>query len=169
MPNPPASVTSDGHLRVQMVTTIADRTAPLDTELNAVGAKDFSLYITGEGWQPSTDEAVVTDERLASIATYEQRGRVQDHLTVQYVFNIATPAADVMRLALAAGTATNLVTRHGVAFATAFAEDDLVDIYPVIAGVPVKDKPTMNGVQTITQRMFIPAPGVLRDVAVVSA
>jgi hypothetical protein len=151
---------------VLWVPTIADPENPTATELNAGSVVDMSCYLTGEGWQSSTDEQTVTDERLCSTATYEQPGRYSDTLTVGYVHNPTSPSNNIAYTTLPRGTVGNLVTRWGVPFDQVRAAGDIVDVYPVTAGIQQKVAPTANSVLSATQKMFIKAPGVQRDVVV---
>lgn len=160
----PASVPADGNLRVVWNTVLTSLTAPVATELNA--GLNLSWHLTDDGWRPTVDEAVVTDERLASVKTFEQPGRVADHLTIRYVINPASPGNDAARLALPYKQSGFLTSRVGVDEEAAFAAGDIVSVVPGIAGTQVEDPKTANGVITVTQRIFIPAPGVSRWVTV---
>lgn len=168
MTQPSVSVTSDGMLRIDVVAAIADLDAPTVAELNAGSSTALTCYLTDQGWQPSTSEETATDPRLCSRATFEKRGRYQDSLTVVYVYNPKSPSNDEARLALPAGTTGYLVARWGDDFEDAWAAGDIVDVIPFEAGVQMKQPPTANTPLTISQKMFITAPGVSRD-AVVAA
>lgn len=163
----PISIPADGNLRVYYVATLADPETPTLAELNAGTSEDLSCYITGEGFQPSLDEQVVTDSRLCSRATYERPGRWTKSMTLSYVYNLASPVNNAAYLTLAYLTEGFLIARWGVPFEDAWAAGDLVDVYPIQAGKPMKNQPTANGVLTVTQRLFI--TGESYDDAVVAA
>lgn len=162
----PASVAADGNVKVVWATAIASVTAPTAAECNAGTSKDVSCYLTDDGWTPTLDEGVVTDNRLCSKKTYERPGRQSDHLTIQYIYNILSAPDDVARLALTEGNVGFFIVRFGVLYSTSLAAADVVGITPGVCGAQMMDKPTANGVLTITQRIFIPAPGVQRFVTV---
>jgi hypothetical protein len=165
----PASVPTDGNLKVVWVPTIADPANPTMTELTAASAVDLSCYLTSDGFTPSTDEAVVTDDRLCSVQTFEQPGRITDKLDIKYVYQPQNPdATDNKAFAtlrrLAAGF---IVSRWGKSFLDAFAAGDIVDVMPAKAGKQVKQAPEANSQFKVGQKIFIVGE-VQEDVAVVA-
>lgn len=162
----PASVASDGMLKVVFCRVMGDPTSPGIHEVTAGTAVDLSCYFTDEGYNPSLDEQTVVDNRLCSRKTFQRPGRSQDSLDVVYVYNILEPADDLARINLTEQTTGFLVLRWGQDFEDAFEIADVVDVVPVICGVQMKGKPVSNQVLTISQKMFIPAPGVQRDVRI---
>lgn len=164
----PASVPSDGTLRVDYVPALANPAAPTVTELTAVGAQALSCYITGDGWQPTGEQASVTDQRLCSTQDFELPGRKTKSLTLVYVHNPAEPTENEAYTTLAEGVKGYLVARYAVPYGQAWAADDIVDVWPVTAGEPMKQFNGANSVNTASQRMFVTGP-VERDVAVVAA
>ncbi|MEU8158045.1 hypothetical protein AB0B94_30700 [Micromonospora sp. NPDC048986] len=163
----PVSIPADGNLRVTYVATLADPTTPTLAELNAGTSKDFSCYITGDGFATSLDEQVVADNRLCSRATYERPGRWQKTMTTTYVHNPASPTNNVMYLTLTYLVTGFVVARWGVPYEQPWAEDDLADVYPIQAGKPMKNPPAENAVLTVTQKLFITGEAI--DDAVVAA
>jgi hypothetical protein len=162
----PASVPADGNLKVAFVATIAVPGAPTEAELTAGSVEDLSCYLTGTGYNPSTDEQTITDERLCSRATFERPGRYSDSLEVTYVFNPDSPGDDVAYQTLAYLEEGYIVTRWGVPYETAFAAGDIVDVTPVQCGIQRKQPGAANSVLMAMQKLFIPSPGVQRDVTV---
>src|SRR5690606_6225186 len=77
----------DGNFKVAGATTIADIAAPKVTELTAATTKDISCYLTGSGWNPSFDQAAISDERLCDTFTAEQPGRKSVSIEVTYIDN----------------------------------------------------------------------------------
>lgn len=159
----PEAVPTDGNVKWVFMETVANPAAATVAEFTA--GLDISCYLTGDGWQPGTDEAVVTDERACSRQTYEQPGRFTDSLSVRYVHNPKSPADNEMFLALPQGATGFVGARWGQAFEDDIAAADIVDVYPVKAGVPVKQFNGANSMQTIMQRLFVTGP-VQRDVLV---
>jgi hypothetical protein len=98
---------------------------------------DISCYLTGGGWRPSLSEQVITDERLCTTQTYEQKGRSQRGLEVEYIDNTNSPEATTYNKAkdtLVPGTEHFLVVRTGLPYTTALAAGQKVTVYPVTAG-----------------------------------
>lgn len=152
----PTSVPSDGTLRIDFVPAIADRAAPkAATELSAAGAQSLAGYVTGDGFAPSGEQATVTDERIASTQTFEQPGRKSKSLTLTYVHNPDDAANNEAYLALTEGVSGYIVTRYGVPRGQAWAVGDIVDVWPVTAGEPMKNWNGANSVHTVTQRLFV--------------
>jgi hypothetical protein len=151
----PTGIPADGNLKVTFAVTLADPNFPQLAELNAGTSRDFSCYITGEGFATTLEEQVVTDERLCSRATFEQPGRWSKTMTLSYVYNLADPVNNVMYLTLPYLTTGFILPRWGVPYEDPWADGDLADVYPVKAGKPMKNQPTANGMLTVTQKMFI--------------
>ena len=152
----PTSVPSDGTLRIDFVPgPIANLTAPTVAALSAVGAQPLAGYITGDGFAPSGEQATVSDERIATTQTFEQPGRKTKSLQVTYVHNPADEANNEAYLTLAEGVKGFIVTRFGVPRETAYAAGDIVDIWPITAGEPMKQWNGANSVHTATQKLFV--------------
>lgn len=163
----PQSVKSDGTLTLLYVQTLADPSAPKLTEINAATSQELHGYITGDGWQPSGEQATITDTRIASTQDFEKPGRKTKSLTVVYVHNPADPANNEAYLTLAEGVTGFVLARYGVPRSQAWAIDDLTDAWPIEAGEPMKNWNGANSVHTATQRLFV-TNEVQVDVAVVA-
>lgn len=151
----------DGNSMVRVVSAIADTSAPkVATELSAVGSVDISCYLTGGGWKPSLSEQVITDERLCTTQTYEQKGRSQRGLEVEYIDNTNTPNETLYNKAkdtLIPGASLFLVVRTGLPYATPLAAGQKVTIYPVTPGEYSELPPEANSVFKIGQKQFVRA------------
>lgn len=148
----------DGNFKVAGVTTIAAIAAPKVSELTAVSAKDISCYLTGSGWNPSFDQAAISDERLCDTFTAEQPGRKSVSIELTYIDNTNSANATTYNEAatlLAEGTTLFIVTRAGKPFAGAFAASDKVNVYKVVAGIAQPLPPEANSVQRVTQKLFV--------------
>lgn len=156
---------ADGNVKVVFVPAIADTSAPTVTELTATGAVDVSCYLTADGWTPGLDEQTVTDERLCSTATYEQPGRSQRSLDIKYVENPGDDTNNKAATSLTKGTKGFFVVRRGPEQSTEFAEDDVVDVWPVTMGAQAKQPPEANSVLQIAQKAFVTGE-VQQDVTV---
>lgn len=149
----PAGVPNDGNFKAVWVEALTDPAAPTVAEAN--GGLDASCYLTGDGWQPSTDEAVVTDERACSRQTFERPGRFTDSLSVRYVHNPKSPTDNELYLAVPRGATGFWLIRWGADFEDDFAAGDIVDVYPAQGGKQQKQFNGANAMQTVMQRMFI--------------
>lgn len=149
---------ADGNVLVKLVPAIADTSAPKLTELNVAGAIDISCYLTGGGYRPSLSEQVITDERLCTTQTYEQKGRSQRGLEVEYIDNTNSPDATLYNKAkdtLVPGSKHFLVVRTGLPYADALAIGQKVTVYPVTAGEYNDMPPEANSVLKTGQKLFV--------------
>jgi hypothetical protein len=153
------STPADGNTLVKLVTAIADTSAPkVATELNAASSVDISCYLTASGWKPSLSEQVVTDERLCSTQTYEQKGRSQRGLDAEYIDNTNSPNAATFNKAkdtLVPGTPMYVVVRTGLPYTTALAAGQKVTVYPITPGEYSELPPEANSVFKIAQKLFV--------------
>jgi|SRR5690554_9697 len=164
----PRSIPADGSVKVLWVPEIADLLAPTVAELTASEVIDLSCYLADDGWQPSTDEQVSTDDRLCSRQTYERVGRHTEQLDIVYVYQGQDlSAADNKAFAtLRYREHGYIVSRWGADYEIPIASGDLVDIIPAECGRQRKQAPEANGRLRIQQKIFI--RGTLhQDVAVV--
>ena len=162
----PLSVPSDGYLAAWWVETMSNPAAPTLAELTAGSVVTLSCYLTGTGFQPTTDEQVATDPRLCSRQTFEKAGRFTDRLSLMYVHNPANAAENAAYLALPYLNDGFVVARWGLLAETALAVGQLVDVYPAQCGVQQKQPPEENSVLKVTQTIHITG-SVKRDVLVV--
>ncbi len=165
MPGLP-STPVDGRTRVQWVPAIANTGAPTVLEANATSGFDASCYITADGWAPGTDEATISDDRFCDVETFERRGRVTNTLSTTYIENPTDAANNKMAVTLATGTLGFFLIRRGLAFDTAFAAGQKVDVWPVESGIQTEVAPEANSVYRLTQKQFI-RDRVRRQVALV--
>lgn len=153
------STPADGNVLVKLVAAIADTSAPkVATEINAAGSIDISCYLTGGGYKPSLSEQVITDERMCTTQTYEQKGRSQRGLEVEYIDNTNSPNQTTYNKAkdtLIPGTAQYLVVRTGLPYATAAASGQKFTVYPITAGEYNELPPEANSVLKIAQKLFV--------------
>ncbi|MFI2563010.1 hypothetical protein [Paenarthrobacter sp. NPDC018779] len=153
------STPADGNTLVKLVTAIADTSAPkVATELNAASSVDISCYLTAGGWKPSLSEQVITDERLCTTQTYEQKGRSQRGLDVEYIDNTNSTNAATYNKAkdtLVPGTPMFVVVRTGLPYETALAAGQKVTVYPVTPGEYNELPPEANSVFKIGQKLFV--------------
>ena len=153
------STPADGNVLAKLVAAIADTSAPkVATEINAAGSVDISCYLTGAGYKPSLSEQVITDERLCTTQTYEQKGRSQRGLEVEYIDNTNSANQTTYNKAkdtLVPGTAQYLVVRTGLPYTTAAAAGQKFSVYPITPGEYNELPPEANSVLKIAQKLFV--------------
>lgn len=165
----PASVFSDGMVRVDWVPVLADPENPALSELQALANLEMSCYFTDAGWAPNTAEDQAPDPRLCSTETYTGPGRHTTTIPTVYVTNPDDPTNDEAAVTLVDRSTGYYVERRGVAYDQAWAAGDMVNVYPVKLGVQNETPPTANTPLTITQMAYVRAPGTKRRVLVVAS
>lgn len=160
----PEGIVSDGNVLVLFVPTIANPAAPTVTELTAAGVVKLTYSATGDGYKHTVTINKVKANRFTLKQEIQYDGTEVDDLSIQYVYT--NTDGDVARIALPVGTTGNIVERFAVPNGQAVAADDIVDVIPIKASVPIKDPPVANQELTRTQALNVTG-AVQRDVAVV--
>lgn len=142
----PDSVNSDDNLRITK-TAVADNGLSaaklvLGTDLT-YSLKTFNLTET---------QATINDNRLSLSQELTRPGRKTFKCEVQYIFG---DSGDVAAATLTEGSTGNLTVRYSVPNSTAWTAAQIADTFVYTAGSQRKDPPVENGVQTITQELFI--------------
>jgi hypothetical protein len=148
-----ADALSDGNIRIFSVPAITNIAGPTTTELNA--GTDLTPFITPDGlvgFEPDT--AAVDNAKLNSTFNTQQPGRASWSGTLlRFVRQTGT---DTIHNTLVRGFATNIVVRRaGVAYATAFASAQSVEVYPATCGQRRKLAPEANAVERYEVPLFI--------------
>ncbi|RRQ81563.1 hypothetical protein [Streptomyces griseofuscus] len=147
-----ADLISDGNTKVAFATSISNINAPTAAELTA--ATDWTQRLTPDGLKTDPSTADVDTSSLASTFTTNQPGRRS--YTVELTFKRgSTPTDDNPYTTLTYGATGYLVVRRGVAYTTAFATGDRVEVYPVAAGEPQNVAPAANEVSKFTSSMKV--------------
>lgn len=165
----PASVFSDGMVRVDWVPVLADPENPALSELESGSSLAMSCYFTDAGWAPNTAEDVANDPRLCSVETYTSPGRNTTSIPTMYVTNPDDPSNDEAATTLTDRATGFYVERRGVPYDQDWAAGDLVTVFPVKLGVQNEGAPTANTPLTISQMAYVRAPGTQRRVLVVAS
>lgn len=152
----PLSVNSDDNLRITVTALAAN---PLSAAILAAGddltysLKTFNLTET---------QATIVDGRWTLNQDLSRPGKKTFKCEVQYVFG---DAGDVAASVLVEGFEGHLTNRYSIANATAWTAAQVADTLAFKAGAQRKDPAVENGVQTITQELFITGV-VLKDQAI---
>lgn len=151
------STPADGNSLVLILPAVADLKAPTVAEVTAAGAVDISCYLTSDGFNPSLDEQVVSDERLCDKETREAPGRKQRGLEVTYIDNTNNPVADInaAKETLLESSDHVILYRRGLPYEDAVAAGQTVSLYRIKAGA-YNDLPgEANSVFKTTQKLFV--------------
>lgn len=152
---------SDGKTRVVWATSLSSQTAPTATELNA--ASDYTQRITPDGLKIDPTTAEVDTSSLASRFDTAEAGRTKFALELTFKKGTTTPE-QLPWSTLVFGTHGFVVVRRGVAFETAFATGDAVEVYPVVCGEPAEVAPAPNEVGKFMSKMMLTAAPTTRAV-----
>lgn len=163
----PGAVDTDGTLLILIVPEngLANPAAPTLSELTAGTVKRITYSLTPDGWAHTTNEDSGTDDRLTLPTVFESRGKVTDSVELTYVYGSEDDVVDPL---LVPGFKGFIVPRYAVENAVDLAADQEVDVIPFEAGVKRKNPPAANAKWTKTQKLFVRAPGVQRDVKIVA-
>ena len=154
----PLSVNSDDNLRITFTASGDD---PRSAAALAAGDDlTYSLISFDLG----ETQATVNDPRLTLAQNLKRPGKKDFTCVVKYVFG---DAGDVAADTLAEGTVGHLTLRYSIPNSTAWTAAQIADVVYFKAGAQRKDAPVENGVQTITQELFVTAV-VLKDQSITS-
>jgi len=154
----PQSVNSDDNLRLTF-SALADN-ALSAAILNAGDDLTYSLV----SFDLAEAQATVNDPRVTLKQILKRPGKTDYTLVVKYVFG---DAGDVAAVTLAEGVEGHITARYSVPNSTAWTAAQIADVITFKAGAQRKDPPVENGVQTITQELFVTAV-VDKDATIVS-
>jgi hypothetical protein len=120
--------------------------------LTGATTKLITYSLTPDGWNRALAENAIDDPRLSLKQTFSRPGTFTETLEVTYVYGDTN---DVAKVALAEGTAGFLVERRSVPNATDWAIAQKVDVLAILCGKQRKNAPAANGIQTITQTIYL--------------
>lgn len=144
----PGSVAWDGNLRITFTATADDPLSAAD--LTAGDDLTYSLKSLAR----TITEARIEDPRLTLVQILERAGKVREQIEVQYVFG---DAGDVAASVLEQGVTGHLTLRYSIPNETAWAASQIVDVVTIECGKQRKDPPVENGIQTLTQTLYVTA------------
>lgn len=147
----PASSQSDGRWKVVYVPSASDPTSAADIASDGV---DITYSLTSDGFNYSLTQATVEDKRLTLDQDLSRPGRKQETLEIKYVASTNADSADVL---LTEGLSGFLDVRRSKANTSDIAAADVVDVITFTAGAKRPDAPVENGVDTVSQTLFITA------------
>lgn len=151
----PQSTQSDGRWRITYVPSGANALSV--AILIGVTAKPITYSLTPDGFNWATTQATVDDKRLTLDQDLSRPGKKTETLEIKYVASSDPGSAAVL---FVEGLEGKLNVRRGVANATAPAVAQLADVISFVAGAQRPDAPTENGLDTISQTLYITSPTV---------
>ena len=159
----PASTQSDGKWRITYVPTGSNALSV--AILNGATAKPVTYGLTSDGWNHTVTQATVEDKRLTLVTDLSRPGRITESLVVTYVKSATTDSADTI---FVEGLAGQLLVRRAVDNTTThIATTQKGDLVTFVAGAKRPNAPVENGVDTISQTLYITSP-TLRDQVLVA-
>jgi hypothetical protein len=149
----PASTQSDGKWRITYVPSSANALSV--AALVGATAKTLTYSFTPDGFAWTITQAVVEDKRLTLTQDLSRPGKTSETLEVKYVASDDAASANAI---LTPGTEGKLNVRRGVDNAVVPTVGQKADVITFIAGAQRPDAPTENGLDTISQTLYITAP-----------
>jgi len=159
--NVPASIAADGNFRITAVPSGANALSV--AILTGGTAVPLTYGFTPSGFNRNITENSVDDPRLTLKQVLSRPGTSTEVYEVQYVDSVDTKSAKVN---LVEGTAWSLNMRYGVDNATVLTVGQKADVASIVCGKQRRDAPTANGLQTISQTLYVTAPTVTDAVLV---
>jgi hypothetical protein len=144
----PSSTQSDGKWRIW---NVASGVNALSVAIINAGSS-LTYSFTPDGFNYTINQETVNDPRLTLVQNLSRPGKKTETLEVKYVRSTTAGSADVI---LTEGTEGQLVIRRGVDNATVATVAQKADVITYIAGAKRPDAPTENGIDTISQTLFI--------------
>jgi hypothetical protein len=157
----PASTQSDGKWRITYVPSSANALSV--AALIGATAKPLTYGFTPDGFAWTITQAVVEDKRLTLLQDLSRPGKTTETLEVKYVASEEPTSASAI---LPQGTEGKLNVRRGIDNAIVPTVGQKADVITFIAGAQRPDAPTENGLDTISQTLYITAPTVRNGVLV---
>lgn len=152
----PEGISYDGMVRVQWIPTIAAIAAPTVAEVTAALAVGLECYIPDGGLTTGATTSVRESGRLCMTVVARTPGSTTYSLTLKYVFDQQNNVTDNdAYTTLKPGTSGYIAIFWGKDATETLAAADVADVYKVECGPQVKDNPTRNGEQTVTQEFFV--------------
>ena len=144
-----ADIVSDGMTKVAFVTTIAAPAAPTEAEMAA--GEDLEGFLTPDGLGMDFGNDSVDVTALSSTYNAELPGRqtVSTELTFKHQGDAVAPFST-----FAGKPEGYIVVRRNVDATDAWAENDVIEVYPVQIGTRRRQAPAANEVLKFTVQAF---------------
>lgn len=163
-----AETVMDGMIEVRVLNSWTPPTAgasPVLTATDFTAGTDITCDLLGDGLSRNTNENPVVIDRLCMQQTGEAPGSYSEEVDLTYAWNPQDANTDTAYGVLTPGSSKTLAIRYGVPHGTAATAGQKVDIIQVRPGQQVRVPVARNEESRVTQKMFIPAGGTFKDVA----
>lgn len=163
-----AETVMDGMIEVRVLTSWTPPAAGASATLTATAftaGTDITCDLLGDGLSRNTNENAVVIDRLCMQQTGEAPGSYSEEVNLTYAWNPQGVNTGTAYGTLPPASSKTLAIRYGVAHGTAAAAAQKVDIIQVRPGQQVRVPVARNEENRVTQKMFIPAGGTFKDVA----
>jgi hypothetical protein len=130
------AIPADGTKKTLIVPAIADLANPTVTEFTSEGVIDISCYIVAAGWNPTVDQATITDQRQCSTMDLGLPGRKTPNGTdLTGIDNTNHPSYEnLLAETLIEGLDLFVCTRRGLLFTIEPAAGQLWSIWGLTVG-----------------------------------
>ena len=152
-----ADIISDGLTKVSFVPTISNTSAPTTAELDAGTGLETFLTPDGLAIEISTESVDTTALSSTYNASLPGRQTASTELTLKFQGDAVAPFST-----FAAKPEGYIVVRRNLASTTAWTAAQVVEVYPVQAGIRRRQPPAGNEVLKFTVQLFhtsIPVQG----------
>jgi hypothetical protein len=157
----PASTQSDGKWRITYVPLASNALSV--AVLNGATAKPITYGLTADGFNHTITQATAEDKRLTLTTDLSRPGRKTETLEITYVRSVTADSADVI---FVEGLEGQLNVRRAVDNTTTHTVGQKADVITFVAGAKRPNPPVENGVDTISQTLYITLPTVSGGVLV---
>lgn len=167
MPGTNAPV-SDGMIEIRVLNAWTPPTggaSPALTVTQWAAGTDITCDLLGDGLSRSTSENAVVIDRLCMKQTGEKPGSYSEEVTLTYAWDPQDANVATAYGVLVPGSEKAIAIRYGVAYGTAGAAAQKVDIVQTVPGVQQRVPTARNEEMRVTQKQFVTAGGTYKDVA----
>jgi hypothetical protein len=151
-----ADLVNDGQTTVWWVPSIANIHTPTTAEIAA--GSDWTDRFTPDGLKTDNTTADVPTSSLASVQDTNEAGRIGYTIEMTLKRGTLGSAADAPYRTLTYKTYGNWVVRRGVAYGTAVAAGQQVEVFPVVCGERMPIAPAANEVMKFTSPAKLVSP-----------
>lgn len=156
----------DAYVSTLLLPALANTAVPKLTEINVASKVDISCYLVTPGITSSAEQARIPDPRGCSRQDFSKLGKSTWTASAQYVENPGDETYNEAYDSLVPDSYWWVIERRGIPFDTPYAVGQLVDVYPIQAGlrVPLKES---GQVLRINQELAL-VGNVQQNVAIVA-
>lgn len=171
MPGTNAPV-SDGMIEIRVLNSWVPPTggaSPALTVTQWAAGTDITCDLLGDGLSRSTSENSVTIDRLCMKQTGEKPGSHSEEVSLTYAWDPQGVNTSTAYGTLTPGSEKAIAIRYGIAYGTAGAAAQKVDIVQIVPGVQQRVATARNEELRVTQKQFVAAGGTYKDVPLTTA